>query len=76
MIDPASRSAPATAVGVEVRSPASSANLGPGFDCVGLALSLYTTVRATPAERAEVVTNLPNVPTGPDNFVYLSLIHI
>lgn len=72
MIDPASRSASATAVGVEVRSPASSANLGPGFDCVGLALSLYTTVRATPAERAEVVTNLPNVPTGPDNFVYRS----
>jgi homoserine kinase len=31
----------------EVRVPASSANLGGGFDCFGLALELYLTVRAT-----------------------------
>jgi len=31
----------------EVRIPASTANLGPGFDCFGLALKLYLTVRAT-----------------------------
>ncbi|WP_247826491.1 homoserine kinase [Arthrobacter antioxidans] len=30
---------------VEVRVPATSANLGPGFDALGLALSLYDTVR-------------------------------
>lgn len=29
---------------VEVRVPASTANLGPGFDCLGMALSLYNTV--------------------------------
>jgi homoserine kinase len=29
-----------------VRVPASTANLGPGFDCIGLALKLYLTVRA------------------------------
>lgn len=29
---------------VTVRVPATSANLGPGFDCLGLALSLYTRV--------------------------------
>jgi homoserine kinase len=29
---------------VRVRVPASSANLGPGFDCFGLALTLYDTV--------------------------------
>jgi len=28
---------------VKVRVPATSANLGPGFDCLGLALKLYTT---------------------------------
>jgi len=31
----------------EVRVPASTANLGAGFDCIGLALELYLTVRAT-----------------------------
>src|SRR5678810_780094 len=32
---------------MEVRVPASTSNLGPGFDCFGLALKLYLTVRAT-----------------------------
>ena len=31
----------------EVRVPASTSNLGPGFDCFGLALKLYLTVSAT-----------------------------
>jgi homoserine kinase len=31
----------------EVRVPASTANLGAGFDCCGLSLQLYLTVRAT-----------------------------
>src|SRR5262244_4660012 len=31
----------------EVHLPASTSNLGPGFDCFGLALKLYLTVRAT-----------------------------
>jgi homoserine kinase len=41
----------------EVRVPASSANLGAGFDCFGLALNLFLTVRATahsePGARSE-----------------------
>jgi homoserine kinase len=41
----------------EVRVPASSANLGAGFDCFGLALNLLLTVRATvhsePGARSE-----------------------
>lgn len=32
---------------VAVRVPGSTSNLGPGFDCFGLALKLYLTVRAT-----------------------------
>lgn len=31
-----------------VRVPASTSNLGPGFDCLGLALGLWLEVRATP----------------------------
>lgn len=34
---------------VAVRVPATSANLGPGYDCLGLALSLHNTVRFSAA---------------------------
>jgi homoserine kinase len=39
---------------VTVRVPATSANLGPVFDCLGLALKLYTTfeVELLPADMA------------------------
>jgi homoserine kinase len=36
----------------EVRVPASTSNLGSGFDCFGLALKLYLTVRATAVPNA------------------------
>jgi homoserine kinase len=32
---------------IEVRVPASTSNLGPGFDCLGLALQLYNTITLT-----------------------------
>ena len=37
----------------EVCLPASTSNLGPGFDCFGLALKLYLTVRATATPKAK-----------------------
>jgi homoserine kinase len=44
----------------EIRVPASTSNLGPGFDCFGLALKLYLTVGATvvpgAAEQCKVTT--------------------
>lgn len=40
---------------VRVRVPASSANLGPGFDCLGLALSLYDEVEVSAAESGVTV---------------------
>jgi homoserine kinase len=41
-------------VRVEVRVPATSANLGPGFDALGLALALHNEVRAEEAEGVSV----------------------
>src|SRR4030081_2400319 len=41
------RSTDLTGAAVEVRVPASAGNLGAGFDCFGLALQLYLTVRVT-----------------------------
>ncbi len=40
---------------LEVRVPASTSNLGPGFDCFGLALKLYLTVRATPGTTGQCI---------------------
>jgi homoserine kinase len=36
---------------VVVKAPASTANLGPGFDCLGLALNLCNTLEMSPAEQ-------------------------
>jgi len=41
-------------VRVHVRIPATSANLGPGFDALGLAFALYNEVEAADAERVTV----------------------
>jgi len=42
-------------IGFAARVPASTANLGPGFDSLGLALGLYNTVVVeAPAERLEI----------------------
>ena len=35
--------------GIRLRLPATSANLGPGFDAAGLAMALYLTIDATPS---------------------------
>ncbi len=39
---------------IVVQVPASSANLGPGFDTLGLALPLYTWIEMMPAEQLEI----------------------
>lgn len=45
-------------IGVEVRVPASSANLGPGFDSVGCALGVWDTCRATVTEQPGLVVTV------------------
>lgn len=47
-----------------VRVPASTANLGAGFDCIGLALKLYLTVRARIVPRASEACHLHMVGEG------------
>ena len=43
---------------VRVRVPASSANLGPGFDCFAAALGLFLELRVSESPRFEIVTGL------------------
>ncbi|MDQ3901366.1 MAG: homoserine kinase, partial [Actinomycetota bacterium] len=62
---------------VRVRVPASTANLGPGFDALGLALTLYDEVEVTPAAsglRVEVRgEGASQVPTDEGNLVVRAL---
>lgn len=59
-----------------VRAPASSANLGPGFDSLGLSLPLYTTLTVTPQARTEVLPlgpELAGTPADERNYVYQAM---
>lgn len=63
----------------EVRVPGSTANLGPGFDSFGLALSLYLTLRVETAEKTSIRLigdHLGTLPTNEDNLVYQSFRHL
>lgn len=51
-------------VGVEVRVPASSANLGPGFDSVGCALGVWDTCRATVTDEPGLVVTVTGEGAG------------
>jgi homoserine kinase len=55
------------------RAPASTANLGPGFDSLGMALSLYTWIDLRQAETTTVTLlgdGLQGVPADKTNLVY------
>jgi homoserine kinase len=56
-----------------VRVPASSANLGPGFDALGLALDLYLECRFRPAPALAIRAagrDAGEISTGPDNLIW------
>lgn len=56
-----------------IKVPGSSANLGPGFDSLGLALTVYLTLEVEKADKWEVVPlseQLSAFPTDERNFVF------
>jgi homoserine kinase len=58
---------------MKVRVPASSANLGPGFDCLGLALGVYLTCRFQPAPILEIRVrgrDAAQISTADDNLIW------
>ena len=57
---------------VTIRVPATTANLGPGFDAFGCALSLYTDVTFEEMESGLEITGCDEAFTGPDNLAYVS----
>jgi homoserine kinase len=68
----------------EVSVPASTANMGAGFDCLGLALEMYLRVRATllskpggrTLARSRGVQGTSNLPSDPDeNLIFRAMRH-
>ena len=57
---------------VTIRVPATTANLGPGFDAFGCALRLYTDVTFEETESGLEITGCDEEFTGPDNLAYVS----
>jgi homoserine kinase len=58
---------------VKITVPATTANLGPGFDCIGAALTLYNRFEFTPAAAFQIDVRGDGqelVSQGTDNLVY------
>lgn len=58
---------------MEAKVPATSANLGSGFDAVGIALSLYAHIEMAPSEKTTIRLTGPNtagLPTDKTNLLY------
>ena len=62
---------------IRLRIPATSANIGPGFDSIGLAVGLYNevTMEEWDGVQIEALDGAP-VPTGEDNLIYLTAKHL
>src|SRR6266566_846054 len=62
-----------------VRVPASSANLGPGFDALGLALEVYLTCRFRRSDALAIRVegrDASQIPTGPENLIWQTAVAV
>jgi len=64
---------------MRVRVPASSANLGPGFDALGLALGVYLTCTFEPADRLIIQVrgrDANKIPATEDNLIWQTALRV
>lgn len=62
---------------INIAVPATSANLGPGFDCIGVALNLYNQFRFTPADNTVITVEgveASRLTSEKDSLLYKSLL--
>jgi homoserine kinase len=62
-----------------VRVPASSANLGPGFDALGLALSIYLTCRFRRSDSLAIQVegrDAASIPSSPENLIWQTALSV
>lgn len=63
---------------IKVKVPATTANMGPGFDSIGMALKLYNIVYAEEiSEGLDIIIQEgnPDIPTDENNLIYQSICH-
>jgi len=63
----------------EIRIPATSANLGPGFDALGMALSIYLECRFRPSERLTIHTkgrDAQMISPGENNLIWQTALQV
>ena len=63
---------------VRVKAPATTANMGPGYDCLGMALDVWNTIEIEVLDSGEPVVEVTGegageLGTGRDNLVYRSM---
>ncbi|WDU83001.1 homoserine kinase [Caloramator sp. Dgby_cultured_2] len=58
---------------VKVRVPATTANIGPGFGCLGIALDLYCYIEVEEIEKGLVIEGCDDKFKGEDNLIYKSM---
>lgn len=66
---------------IKVSVPATSANLGPGFDCLGMAIDIYNTIEVEEGEEEGLYIEVPEedrqkIPTDSSNLVYSSMLYL
>ena len=58
---------------IRIEVPATSANLGSGFDCLGLALTMYNQVWMEEADGVEIISRDGlSIPVDESNLIYWS----
>lgn len=65
--------------GVTVKVPASTANMGPGFDTIGMAFQLYTVIRMEIASETKITVlgdHLASLATDKSNLLYQVAAHL
>lgn len=64
---------------IRVRVPATSANLGPGFDTVGMALSIFNELCVEKSQRLKIEVfgeGTDRISRGEDNLVYRAFFRV
>ena len=59
---------------IRIKVPATSANMGAGFDCMGIALSLYNIIEVGILDSGlEIIDDFPKVSHNENNLIYRAM---
>lgn len=61
---------------IKITIPATTANIGPGFDCLGMALNLYTNVTFEEMEEGLIIEGCQPEFQNQDNLIYQSMLRV